>query len=219
VSARSAFFDFGEKMKKLDPSIVGGLILILAGGLFLLQTLGYLDNVGDVFWGALFLAAGLLFLFAFVTGSWWGAIPGCILAGIGALILLPDSLDLYGGALFLGSISLAFWLVFLTAPRERWWALIPAGVLTTLAVVTFLPDMIGDMATGGIFFFGLALTFLLVALLTGMRWAYYPAAALALVGLLAVFSLGAISNYAWAVVLIGGGGYLVYRALRPSSRP
>jgi hypothetical protein len=218
VSARSAFFDFGEKMKKLDPSIVGGLILILAGGLFLLQTLGYLDNVGDVFWGTIFLAAGLLFLFAFVTGSWWGAIPGCILAGIGALILLPDSLDLYGGALFLGSISLAFWLVFLTAPRERWWALIPAGVLSTLAVVTFLPEMIGDMATGGIFFFGLALTFLLVALLAGMRWAYYPAAALALVGLLAVFSLGAISNYAWAVVFIGGGGYLVYRALRPSSK-
>ena len=205
-------------MKKLDPSIVGGLILILAGGLFLLQTLGYLDSVGDVFWGAIFLAAGALFLFAFFTGSWWGAIPGCVLAGIGALILLPDSLDFYGGALFLGSISLAFWLVFLSGRHERWWALIPAGVLTTLAVVTFLPDMIGDMATGGVFFFGLALTFLLVALLAGMRWAYYPAAALGFMGLLAVFSLGAISNYAWAVVLIGGGGYLVYRALRPSSK-
>ena len=204
-------------MKRLDPSIFGGLILILAGGLFLLQGMGYLDNVGDIFWGAMFLAAGALFLFAFFTGSWWAVIPGCVLAGIGALILLPDSLEVYGGALFLGSIALAFWLVFLTAPRERWWAIIPAGVLTTLAAVTFLPDMIGDMATGGIFFFGLALTFLLVALLAGMRWAYYPAAALAFVGLLAAFSLGAISNYAWAIVLIGGGGYLVYRALRPSS--
>ena len=204
-------------MKRLDPSIFGGLILILAGGLFLLQGMGYLDNVGDIFWGAMFLAAGALFLFAFFTGSWWAVIPGCVLAGIGALILLPDSLEVYGGALFLGSIALAFWLVFLTAPRERWWAIIPAGVLTTLAAVTFLPDMIGGMATGGVFFFGLALTFLLVALLAGMRWAYYPAAALAFVGLLATFSLGAISNYAWAIVLIGGGGYLVYRALRPSS--
>ena len=204
-------------MKRLDPSIFGGLILILAGGLFLLQGMGYLDNVGDIFWGAMFLAAGALFLFAFFTGSWWAVIPGCVLAGIGALILLPDSLEVYGGALFLGSIALAFWLVFLTAPRERWWAIIPAGVLTTLAAVTFLPDIIGGMATGGVFFFGLALTFLLVALLAGMRWAYYPAAALAFVGLLAAFSLGAISNYAWAIVLIGGGGYLVYRALRPSS--
>jgi len=204
-------------MKRIDPSIFGGLILILAGGLFLLQGMGYLDNVGDIFWGAMFLAAGALFLFAFFTGSWWAVIPGCVLAGIGALILLPDSLEVYGGALFLGSIALAFWLVFLTAPRERWWAIIPAGVLTTLAAVTFLPDRIGGMATGGVFFFGLALTFLLVALLAGMRWAYYPAAALAFVGLLAAFSLGAISNYAWAIVLIGGGGYLVYRALRPSS--
>ena len=204
-------------MKRIDPSIFGGLILILAGGLFLLQGMGYLDNVGDIFWGAMFLAAGALFLFAFFTGSWWAVIPGCVLAGIGALILLPDSLEVYGGALFLGSIALAFWLVFLTAPRERWWAIIPAGVLTTLAAVTFLPDIIGGMATGGVFFFGLALTFLLVALLAGMRWAYYPAAALAFVGLLAAFSLGAISNYAWAIVLIGGGGYLVYRALRPSS--
>jgi hypothetical protein len=204
-------------MKRIDPSIVFGLLLILAGGLFALQTMGVLTNVSDLFWGGVFLAAGVLFLFAFVTGSWWGAIPGCILAGIGALILLPDSLEVYGGALFLGSIALAFWLVFLTAPRERWWAIIPAGVLTTLAVVTFLPDMIGGMATGGVFFFGLALTFLLVALLAGQHWAYYPAAALAFVGLLTAFSLGAISNYAWAVVLISGGGYLIYRALRPSS--
>jgi hypothetical protein len=202
--------------KRLDPAIVGGLILILTGALYLLQTMGILDNVGDIFWGAIFLAAGALFLFAFFTGSWWAVIPGCVLAGIGALILLPDSLEVYGGALFLGSIALAFWLVFFTAPRERWWALIPAGVLTTLAAVTFLPDLVGGLATGSIFFFGLALTFLLVALLAGMRWAYYPAAALALVGLLALFALEDVANYAWAAALIAGGGYLVYRALRRS---
>lgn len=202
-------------MKRIDPSIVFGLTLILAGGLFVLQNMGILDNVGDVFWGAIFLAAGALFLFMFFTGSWWAVIPGCVLAGIGALILLPDSLEIYGGALFLGSISLAFWLVFATAPRERWWALIPAGVLTTLALVTFLPDLVGDDATGSIFFLGLALTFLLVALLVpNMRWAYYPAAALAFVGLLALLALGSIANYVWAILLIGVGGYLVYRSFR-----
>ena len=203
--------------KKVDPAIVGGLVLILTGALYLLQEMGFLDNVGDVFWGAVFLAAGLLFLFAFFTGSWWAAIPGCVLTGIGALILLPDSLEGYGGALFLGAIALSFWLVYLTAPRERWWGIIPAGVLTTLAVVTFLPELVGAIATGSIFFFGLALTFLLVALLARMPWAYYPAAALALVGLLTVFALGDIANYAWAVALIGGGGYLVFRALRRPS--
>jgi hypothetical protein len=204
-------------MKRIDPSIVFGLTLILAGGLFVLQNMGILDNVGDVFWGAVFLGAGALFLFAFFTGSWWAAIPGSTLAGIGALILLPDSLEFYGGALFLGAIALSFWLVYLTAPRVRWWSLIPAGVLTTLAVVTLMPDLVGGIATGSIFFFGLAITFLLVALLAGMRWAYYPAAALAFVGLLAMLALGDIASYAWATALIGGGGYLIYRSLRRPS--
>ena len=201
-------------MKRIDPSIVIGLVLILAGGLFVLQTRGILDNVGDVFWGTLFLAAGALFQFTYFTGSWWGVIPGCVLAGIGVLILLPESLEMFGGAVFLGSIGLAFWLVYFTARVERWWALIPAGVLSTLAVVSFLPDMVGGVATGGIFFLGLALTFLLVALLAHMRWAYYPAAALGGIGLLASLSAGDITNYVWAVVLIIAGGYLIYRNYR-----
>ncbi len=203
-------------MKRIDPSIFAGLALILAGGLFVLQSMGILDNVGDVFWGGAFLLAGAMFLFAFVTGSWWGAIPGCTLAGIGALILLPDPLEPFGGAVFLGSIGLAFWLVYLSGRIERWWALIPAGVLTTLAVVTFAPNLIGGEATGSVFFFGLALTFLLVALLAGMRWAYYPAAALGVIGLLTLLALGGIANYIWAGVLIAAGIYLLTRYFRSS---
>jgi hypothetical protein len=200
--------------KRVDPAIVGGLILILVGVLYVLQTMGLLGNVTDIFWGAIFVGAGALFLFAFFTGSWWAIIPGCVLAAIGALILLPDSLELYGGALFLGGIALAFWIVYITAPRERWWAIIPAGVLTTLAFITFLPDLIGDEATGSVFFFGLAITFLLVALLAKMRWAFWPAAALALMGLLTLIAVGDIAAYVWAIVLIGGGGYLIYRSFR-----
>jgi hypothetical protein len=81
-------------------------------------------------------------------------------------------------------------------------------------VVTFLPDMVGGTATGSFFFFGMALTFLLVALLAGERWAYYPAAALAFMGLLALLALGSIANYVWAILLIGAGGYMVYRSFR-----
>ncbi len=176
--------------------------------------MGLLQNVGDVFWGAIFLSAGALFLFAFFTGAWWAAIPGLTLAGIGALILLPVSLEKYGGTLFLGSLALAFWLVYVAAPRGRWWSLIPAGVLTTLAAVAFLPGLAGGTVAGSVFFFGLALTFLLVAFLAGMKWAWYPAAALALVGFLTLLALGELSNYIWAAALILGGAYLVYRAMR-----
>lgn len=201
-------------MKRIEPSFVIGLILILVGGLFILQNMGILDNVGDVFWGGVFLAAGALFLFAFITGSWWAVIPGLTLAGLGVLILLPDPLEKYGGALFLGSISLAFWLVFVTAMRERWWAIIPAGTLTTLAIVSFLPEFVGGIETGAFFFFGLAVTFALVALLAGMRWAWYPAAALGALGLVVLLAIGDIANYIMAAVLIGAGAFLLYRYFR-----
>jgi len=200
--------------KRIDPAIFGGLVLILVGALYLLQTMGVLQDVGDVFWGVIFLAAGGLFLFAYFTGSWWAVIPGCVLAAIGVLILLPDSLEMFGGAVFLGGIALAFWVVYFSSTHERWWAIIPAGVLTTLAVVTFLPDMVGGVATGSFFFFGLAVTFLLVALLAKMSWAYYPALALVIVGLLVLLALGDIANYIWAAALILGGGYLMYRSFR-----
>jgi hypothetical protein len=201
-------------MRRIEPSIFVGLILILAGGLFVLQNMGILDNVGDVFWGVVFLAAGALFLFAFFTGSWWAVIPGLTLAGIGVLILLPDSLEMFGGAVFLGAISLAFWLVFATATRERWWAIIPAGVLTTLAVVSFLPEFVGGVETGAFFFFGLAITFAIVALLAGMRWAWYPAAALGLLGFLVLLAVGDVANYIMAAALIAAGGFLLYRYFR-----
>jgi len=200
--------------KRVDPAIVGGLALILAGALFLLRTMGLLDNVGDVFWGAIFLSAGALFLFAFFTGSWWAVIPGCTLAGIGVLILLPDSLEKFGGAVFLGAIGLAFWLVYVTAPRVRWWSLIPAGVLTALAATTILPDLVGGRATGSIFLFGIALTFALVALLAGMKWAWYPAGVIAVLGLISLLALESLSNYIWAGALILGGGLFIFRAMR-----
>ena len=198
-------------MKRIDPAIIGGLALILLGGLFVLQTMGLLQNVGETFIGAAFLIGGLLFLVAFFTGSWWAAIPGCVLAGIGVLILLPASLEQFGGAVFLGGVGLAFWLVYIPARRERWWALIPAGVLTTLAFVSFAPKLIGDTATGGVFFLGLALTFLLVALLADMPWAYYPAGALGVLGFLLVLSMESFANYIWAAALILAGGYLIFR--------
>jgi len=203
--------------KRVDPAIVGGLTLILAGSLYLLQTMGLLDNVGDVFWGAIFLSAGALFLFAFFTGSWWAVIPGCTLAGIGALILLPDPLEKFGGALFLGSIALAFWLVYVTAPRVRWWSLIPAGVLTVLAATTILPDLVGGRIAGSIFLLGIALTFALVALLAGMKWAWYPAGVVGALGLISFLALENLSNYIWAGALILAGGLFIFRAMRRSS--
>jgi hypothetical protein len=205
-------------MKRLDPRIVIGSLLILAGGLGFLEAFGLLRDASDVFWGIIFLLAGGVFLalFAsgFASGNWWAAIPGLVLAGIGVLILLPDSLDDLGGAVFLGAIGLSFWLVYLSG-RDRWWAIIPGGVLLTLAAVSALPEMFDGTDSGGVFFLGLAVTFLLVAILANMSWAYWPAGALGVFGVFLFFqSQVYLFTYVAAAALIGAGFLIIWRSLR-----
>ena len=200
-------------MRRLDSSVIGGILLILVGGLFLLQQMGILRGVGDIF-GIAFLLGGVAFRSTYRSGSWWAVIPGCALAGIGAQFLLPKSLEALGGLVFLGAIGVAFWLIYLSERQERWWALIPAGVMTTLGIVSVTGD-----AGGGVFFLGLAATFGLVALLAKMRWAFYPAAALGILGFLLMLSLGGFMNYISAVLLIGAGAFLLYRYFRPQASP
>jgi hypothetical protein len=248
-------------MKKFDPRIIIGVLLLAGGGLALAQNLGYLENASDYFWGGAFLLGGLAFLALLISGNWWAAFPGFTLAALGALILLPESLDELGGAVFLGGIALSFWyvyftdrdhrwwaiipggvltalallvlassyfdeysgaivlggigftffIVYLTNTVERWWALIPGGVLATLAGMTIAAERFGEFQTAGFFFLGLALTFLLVALLAGMRWAYWPALALGIMGALGLASLMNIANYVWAFALILLGGFMIFR--------
>jgi hypothetical protein len=201
-------------MKRFDPQIVFGLLLLTGGALALLQTMGYLKDASDVFWGGMFIALGLLFLSLLVGGHWWGVFPGFVLLAIGVLIFLPDSLDDFGGFIFLGGIATSFWITYITAPRERWWALIPAGVLTTLAGMTIAAERFGEFQTAGFFFLGLSATFLMVALLAGMRWAYWPALALGIMGILGLASLFEIANYIWAVALMAAGGFLLFQYFR-----
>jgi len=206
-------------MKRFDPRIVIGTLLILAGLLGFLEAFGFLRNASDVFWGLVFLAGGAIFLFmfagGFASGQWWAAIPSLVLAGIGVLILLPDSLNNLGGAVFLGAIGLSFWLIYLSG-RDRWWAIIPGGVLFTLAAVSALPNrLFGGVDSGGVFFLGLALTFLLVALLANMSWAYWPAGALGVFGVFLFFqSQIYLLSYIAAAALIGVGVLIILRSMR-----
>ena len=248
-------------MKRFDPRIVFGLLLLAGGGLALAQQMGYLEDATDIFWGAVFLAAGLSFLSLLFGGHWWASFPGFPLVALGVLILLPKSLEDFGGALFLGGIALSFWWVYFTARVERWWAIIPAGVLTalsvmilvaaryediggavflggigiaffavylterserwwalipggvlcTLAGVTIATERVGEFQTAGIFFLGLALTFLLVTVLANMKWAYWPALILGIMGALGLASMMDMANYVWAVGFIAAGGFLLYK--------
>jgi hypothetical protein len=200
---------------------VGGGLLLM-GVVALLQVLGLLPTEGTfgaVVFGVLFAGVGIAFLSILSQGrqNWWAVIPGMVLLSLGILILLggfaPAVADVIGGAIFLGGISLAFWLVFFLTP-QNWWAVIPAGVLLTLAAVTVIPEN-GSIETGGIFFLGLALTFLALALIPvegkRMSWPLIPGGILFVMGIMLLLTQTDLINFIWPVALILIGLFLVLR--------
>jgi hypothetical protein len=208
------------KMRRYDPRLIVGILLVLGGLLALLDQMGIIPNAWRIFWGLIFAAGGLAFLYMLINDrtSWWAAFPAFILFGLALSYFLPDSLREYEGLLRLAGISFAFLWVYFTNTLERWWAIIPAGVLLTLGVVSALESTSG-VETGGILFLGLGLTFMLVAVLPGGRsrsWALIPGTILLVFGAF----LGAVrggSEYFWPLALVVLGGFFLWRFF--SNRP
>jgi hypothetical protein len=198
--------------------VILGTLLILLGGVLLLERLGYLHGLSNFFWGAILLIGGAFFTYVFfsdVRNSWWAVIPGFTLLGLSVDAFLPVVSRDFGRAMFLAPLGLSFLVVYLT-DRARWWGIIPGGVLLTLAVVTLVTPRASGIDSGAVFFLGLGLTFLLVAILPnpvgGMQWAYIPAMVLILMGaLLGSSSMTSLADYLWPVVLIVFGAMIILR--------
>jgi hypothetical protein len=208
-------------MKSTQWRIVVGALLVVAGVLLMLQTLGIVRFVWELAWSVVFAAGGAFFLWMYLErrSQWWAVIPGMALLGIGALIgsSIVGLDDLLGGSIFLGALSVAFWLVYVRT-RENWWAVIPAGVLLTLAVVAGVDQVLPRAEPAGLFFMGLALTFALVYLLPTsggqMTWALIPAGVLFVIGVIVVMATSSVLGFVWPAALILVGIFLVYRAVR-----
>ncbi|MGA9349039.1 MAG: hypothetical protein WBW48_09575 [Anaerolineae bacterium] len=210
-------------MKRFDVRAVGGILLIVVGILLLLQGFEILGVVVALIWALVFGAAGLVFLYVFLTdrANWWAAIPGFGLLGIAALIALdefwPQVGDAVGGALFLGGIGLAFWVIYFIN-RKHWWAVIPGGVMFTLALVAGLESVFEGAEMGGVFFLGLGLTFGLLSFAPTphgrMKWALIPAAVLLVMGLLITAITTGFLDVLFAAALILVGLYFLFRVFR-----
>ncbi len=212
-------------MKKLSTKtllpIVGGILLITLGVMFLLNNLGIIMLVWEFLMGPLFALGGLIFVLVFILNrrEWWALIPGFVLMGIGLIIFMGQlssaTADQWSGSVFLGFLGLAFALIYITH-RDNWWAVIPGGVLLTLAVVSLLED--GGTLSGVVFFAGLALTFGLVYILPKpggkLTWALYPAGILALIGVLVALGASNLTDFVLPLVLLLVGGYFIFRALK-----
>ena len=205
-------------MSEQFKRILLGVLLILAGGVFLLQQFLHIP-IGSLFIALLFIAAGAVFLFMLLKNRerWWVVIPGFTLIGIGLLIgadrIFPGMDGGIGGMIFLGSIAVSFLVVYLLKP-DQWWPIIPAGVLATLALVAGI--QVGGMAKGGIFFLGLGATFAVLGLLPvgkKEKWPWIPAAILLVFGFLLLAGSGvllhSIAGWVWALILIAVGAFFI----------
>jgi len=200
--------------------LVGGL-LVLAGILALVGSIVQINMVG-YFWAALFIFAGLAFVFVLATDkkNWWAAFPGFTLLGIGVLIgvseLFPRLADTIGGALVLGGIGVSFLVVYLLN-RSFWWAIIPMGVMFSLVLLIVLEPFMDESVV--LFFLGLAATFGVLALLpieNGKRvtWPLYPAAVMLILAFIIGMGASDWAGYLMPVIVILLGGFMVYRAIR-----
>ncbi len=205
-------------MVRINFRIWAGSALTLLGLLMLLEQMGVFRNAVHFFVGLIFLAVGVYFLRRFAIAldkEWWALIPGIGLIGLGLASLLPASWSGWSGLISLGCFGISFFAVFFSR-RERWWALIPGGILVTLGITSVMNDYYGAGETGGIFFLGLGLTFLLVAVLAAMPWAYIPALILMALGGLLGTTLAPAVNYVFPLAFILGGLLLMvqffYRA-------
>ena len=151
-------------MSEQSKRVLLGVLLVVAGGVFLLQQL--LDiPVGGLFIALLFIIAGCVFLYFLLKDreKWWLVIPGFTLIGIGSIIamdkLFPQLAGRFGGSVFLAAVALSFLAVYILKPAQ-WWPIIPAGILITLALVAGL----GGSFVGG----------LLASLLAGDGLAFKP---------------------------------------------
>ncbi len=205
-------------MTRIDSRIWWGVLLIVGGILFLLQNVGFFF-LGNLVWAVLLGAAGIAFLTVVLRNhqNWWAVIPGLILTYLAILMVLdlifPAFSNDFGGPLFLAIIGAAFIIVYLIN-RANWWAIIPGGVMVSLAVVAASDRFLPGMQSGGLFFIGLGITFLVITLLPSpmgrMRWPLIPGGVLFLMGVLLTLSETGLLNVLWPVALILAGIYLFF---------
>jgi len=210
-------------MSKRNSSMIWGIILVVAGVVFLLQSLGIVDEIGPLVFAPIFGVAGLAFVTVYLRNkkSWWALIPGFGLLGLASMMLidmfLPRVGTIVGAGILLGALAASFLVIYATE-RENWWAIIPCGVLATLAVITVLTELAPAFDSGLLIFIGLGITFFVVALTPtagdpSRRWALIPGGVLTVFGAILLADSMAVFRYVWPAVLIIVGGYMVYKTM------
>jgi hypothetical protein len=203
----------GQPTNDRGWSWILGLVLILLGGLFLVNQL--FIPMDEMIWAVAMAGIGATFLAVFATSKerWWALIPAYVFGAVAALIVLTTVpfLDNWIAIYVMAAIALPFYYVYVRN-RENWWALIPAYVMTAVGGLIFLEDVLSfgriDLA-GPYVMFAIALPFFVVFVRNPKNWwALIPA------GIMAVIGTGLlVSEFTYLVpaALIVAGIYLLVR--------
>ena len=193
-------------MKKNLGSIVGGILLIAAGVVALLQTQGYLTDVAPTIWMVVFAGVSVLFLVLyFVSGvEQWGLLfPAGIFGALAFLLWMAVNgyeTPAMAAPLFAG-IGLPFVVAYLLDRKANWWALIPAGVMVFLIFVLLAAENVAGEVIGAALFFILALTFGLVYAARRLSWAAIVAYVMFILGFTPLIAIGKHPELAGSLVM------------------
>lgn len=211
-------------MNEKNRTVVWGAILIVLGFFFLLQNFNLLGGLGDLVGTFVFGVLGVLGVGYYFTNRrhWWVLFPAFTFIGIAgsSFTNFVPFLRPLSGAVFLFSLSLAFWLIFLQKQPEHWWPAIPGGILTTLAFVD-VADHFSGRAADSILMLGIAATFGLLWLLRrhtrNTDWALWVAIIALALAFISPFAVGA--KLLFPLALIGVGGWMLLKTIRQNNTP
>jgi hypothetical protein len=175
-------------------------LMIIAFCLFFLAATIYITYFtgDDTLVGvALFLLTSLAFLLVFLRDrrQWWALLVTWTSLGLAAVVFMDshsfqstlfDGLrwtDEMQGLLFLFSVALGFFFVWLADPRRLWWSLMISGLTLAVCAAAGARAFNYSEQLGAVFMFVIAgVVFFLLWLIrneeNGLSWAIYPAAVL-----------------------------------------
>ncbi|MBN1178186.1 MAG: hypothetical protein JXD18_03180 [Anaerolineae bacterium] len=182
-----------------------GIVLILLGIALVAQRMGWFGRWEVPVWAFVLVAIGLAALGLAISSKefWWALIPACLFITMGVFMYVTENGLLQedaatGGSVFFG-MALPFWLILIIRGRSFWWAAIPAAVLTFVALSAGLTAVIGEVWTGSLVMWGIAIPFWIVYATNRERWwAIIPAGVMTTLGVIPLV------EDAWPGVWIAG---------------